>query len=180
MLWHLVRSLVLVICSGLIGIQDTFGNSSLYTSTTNLSRLPRWNTDACRPTPVALLDRPPSIMTSTTRKDSARVTRARLRDLQQEITLFTNQSNSGSGVSNRSGNEAKAKIDNDDVDESDWLEVLESRIAHLESVVANICHQAHDCSVYAKAENIERWLSTVIGAHTPKASEPLSRTRLAR
>ncbi|GAB7325294.1 hypothetical protein MBLNU13_g09348t1 [Cladosporium sp. NU13] len=105
---------------------------------------------------------------TTTREDSARVTRARLRDLQNETTLFTNQSNSGSGsgASNRSRNETRK------LDDGDWLEVLESRIAHLETVVAKICHQAHDCSVYAKAENIERWLSTIMGAHTPKAEKP--------
>ena len=112
---------------------------------------------------------------TTIREDSARVTRARLRDLQQEIALFTNPSSSGcgsgSGASNRSRNEARK------LDDSDWLEVLESRITHLESVVAKICHQAHDCSVYAKAENIERWLSTMMGAHTPKAEKPMSGDR---
>jgi hypothetical protein len=121
---------------------------------------------------------PPSAMNATTREGSARVTRAQLRDLQQEITLFTNQSSDASGLSNKSGLQAR-KTD-DDGDQGDWLEMLESRIAHLESVVASICHQAHDCSVYAKAENIERWLSTMIGAHIPKADKPLSRTRLAR
>lgn len=126
------------------------------------------------PTAAFLLNRPPSttMNSSPTREDSARVTRARLQDLQHEITLFTNQSKSasasGSGASNRSGNEAKK------LDDSDWLEVLESRIAHLESVVAKICHQAHDCSVYAKAENIERWLSTMMGAHTAKPDKPMS------
>lgn len=117
-------------------------------------------------------------MNSATREHSARVTRARLRDLQQEITLFAKQSSSGSGTSNRSGN--KARKTDDDIEKGDWLEVLESRIAHLETVVASICHQTHDCSIYAKAENIERWLATMIGVHTaPKASEPpLSRTRM--
>lgn len=70
--------------------------------------------------------------------------------------------------------------DDDPIEKGDWLEVLESRIANLESVVAKICHQAHDCSIYAKAENIERWLSAMYHAHAaPKASEPLSRTRMA-
>jgi hypothetical protein len=159
-------------------IKSSFGNSLLCTSTINPSGFLRSNTDTCRTHSHPLLDQPPSTMNATTREGSARVTRAQLRDLQQEITTFTNQSSSASGLSNKSGHQA-TKAD-DDGDQGDWLEMLESRIAHLESVVASICHQAHDCSVYAKAENIERWLSTMIGAHTPKADKPLSGTRLAR
>ena len=122
-------------------------------------------------------------MDATTREQFARVTRTRLRDLQQEVTTFAkDQSSSGSGRSNSTGNEARRTTDDDTIEKGDWLEVLESRIAHLETVVASICHQAHDCSVYAKAENIERWLSTMYVAHAaaPKANESLPRTRVAR
>ena len=165
----------LVVVLDLLEYQTSKDNSTLrFTlhSTTNLSRLLRPNTDTRQPTATfhSIRNHPFTMSSTTTREHSARVTRARLRDLQHEITLFTNRSNNsgtGSGASNSSGNRAKS------LDDSDWLEVLESRIAHLESVVAKICHQAHDCSVYAKAENIERWLSTMMGAHAPKAEKPV-------
>ena len=116
-------------------------------------------------------------MNSTTREDTAQATCTRLRDLQQEITLFAKRSSSGSGASGRGGDKVKT---DDGVEQSDWLDVLESRIAHLESIVASICHQGRECSIYAKAENIERWLSTMIIARAPKVDKPLSGTQRSR
>ena len=112
-------------------------------------------------------------MNSTTREDTAQATCTRLRDLQQ----FAKRSISGSGAGGRNGDKAKT---DDNVEQSDWLDVLESRIAHLESIVASICHQGHECSIYAKAENIERWLSTMIVARAPKVDKTLSDTQRSR
>ena len=106
-------------------------------------------------------------MNSATKEDSARVVRTQLRDLHEELSLAAKQASSPCHVNDRCGTEAEK--DGDSIDNSDWLDRLESRITHLESVVASIYRAEHDCSISVKTEFIEWWLSTTTDTYAAKA-----------
>ena len=106
-------------------------------------------------------------MNSATKEDSARVVRTQLRDLHQELSLAAKQTTSPYHVNDRS--ETEAKKDGNNIDKNDWLNTLESRITHLESVVASIYRAEHECSISVKTEFIEWWLSTTTDTYAAKA-----------
>lgn len=116
-------------------------------------------------------------MNSATKEDPARVVRTQLRDLHEELSLAAKQTTSPYRVNDRSGTEAKK--DGNKIDKNDWLDTLESRITHLESVVASLYRAEHDCGICVKTEFIEWWLSTTIDTLAANADSSTWVTTLA-